>query len=223
MTYDNNTETWFACSENIIGSNGDETYPEASKPRIWPMKLNFTSASFEFVRQEGDEAVVVAVDPTPGTSTSKSTLKLEDIAAVPTYDPLLQDIWLVSEAHSRLMKTNIFLSKDFGAPDLSSFDPDTYSNSRLVRIDGISGGIIEEVALPNFTQWDGNYNWDGRYVKYWFSQRHYLFLVYNTIKYEHALIIINLDCFFLFVRLSYSYQKVNASEIVHSKEPSHWH
>ena len=86
-------------------------------------------------------------------------LKLEDIAVVPNTN----HVWLVSEAHSQLVQTNVFLSKDFGTPDLSSFDPETYSTSRLIRVDARTGSILEEAVLPEFSQWDGEYSWDARY------------------------------------------------------------
>jgi hypothetical protein len=118
------------------------------------MQLDFTNGTVDFVTDEA-----VTIDPS-------NALKLEDIAAVPNtnihLDPLERDVWLVSEANSHLIKTNVFLSKDFGAPDLSTFDSDTFSNSRLIRVDARTGVILEEVELPDFTQWDQDFNWDGK-------------------------------------------------------------
>jgi hypothetical protein len=63
----------------------------------------------------------------------------------------------LSEANSHLATTNKFFSKDFGAPDLSTFDPVTYETS-LVRVDGITGTIVEKASVPDFAQWDGTYD-----------------------------------------------------------------
>ena len=36
----------------------------------------------------------------------------------------------------------------------------TYETSRLVRVDGITGAIVETASVPDFAQWDGTYDWD---------------------------------------------------------------
>lgn len=153
MTFDVTNSKWFACSENIVGSKGDDEYPDTSLPRIWSLDLDFATGSVNFINDSKDDAVIT-VNPS-------QKLKLEDIAIVPDTN----HVWLASEAHSHLVQTNVFLSKDFGAPDLSSFDPETYSTSRLIRVDVNTGTILEEMSLPEFAQWDQEYNWDARYVK----------------------------------------------------------
>ena len=117
------------------------------------MTLNFDAGSIEFLREKA-----VMVDPSTG-------LKLEDLALVPTdlvnsLDPLDRDVWLASEAHSNIAKTSKFLSKDFGTPDLSSFDRETFSHSRLIRVNAATGDILEEATLPAFTQWNLEYDWE---------------------------------------------------------------
>ena len=154
LSYNEDIDTWTVCSENIIGFGSDDEYPDISLPRLYHLKLNFTSGSVSFTTDKA-----ITVNP-------PDKLKLEDIAAVPNTnigeESLERDMWLVSEANSHLAKTNIFLSKDFGVPDLSSFDPDTYSTSRLIRVDAKTGVILEEATLPDFSQWDQEYDWDGR-------------------------------------------------------------
>ena len=158
ISYNEDIDTWTVCSESIIGTepNNDATL---SLPRLYHMKLNFTSGSVSFITNEA-----VTVNPS-------DTLKLEDIATVPntafgntfeSNDPMEGDSWLVSEANSHLVKTNVFLSKDFGAPDMASFDRPTFSTSRLIRVDTRTGHILEEAALPDFSKWDKTYNWDAR-------------------------------------------------------------
>ena len=154
MSYNELSNTWTVCSENIVGSVDNDQYSDASLPRIYHLALDFQSGMVEFITDEP-----VMVNPS-------ESLKLEDIVAVPDtnlgLDPLDKDVWLVSEGNSHLVETNIFLSKDFGPPDLSSFDPNTYSNSRLIRVNARTGIILEEGNLPNYTQWDQDYNWDGK-------------------------------------------------------------
>lgn len=93
-------------------------------------------------------------------------LKLEGLAIVPEnrfagfIDPIDKDIWLASESHSNLVTTSKFLSKDFGPPDLSSFDRDTFYSSRLVRVNGATGDILEEAILPPFLSWNLEYDWE---------------------------------------------------------------
>jgi hypothetical protein len=118
------------------------------------MKLDFEDASVQFIL---DEPIVVRPD---------TGLKLEGLAIVAEdgfssfIDPIDKDIWLASESHSHLAKTSKFLSKDFGPPDLSSFDRETFSSSRLVRVNGATGDILEEATLPPFVLWDLEYDWE---------------------------------------------------------------
>ena len=118
------------------------------------MKLDFDNGDIEFILDQP-----VTVQPHHG-------LKLEDMALVPTtfsssrLDPLDRDVWLASESHSDLVRTSKFLSKDFGPPDLNSFNPDSLVDSRLVRVNAATGDILEEAILPDFTQWDMDYQWD---------------------------------------------------------------
>ena len=160
LTYHSEIDTWTATSALYPGSSLDEKYPGATTPRFYHMKLDFDAPSIEFVS-----------DPIPvrdfdiGSSAS-SSLKLEDAAAFPepalssTSSPLEKDLWLASEGNSYLTSTNVFFSKDFGSPDLNTFDPDTYSVSRLFRVDAISGNILEDAIIPPFAQWDGHYDWE---------------------------------------------------------------
>lgn len=192
MTFDETSKKWFACSENIVGSKVDDKYPDASLPRIWSLDLDFTTGSVNPTNDSGEDDVIT-VNPS-------EKLKLEDIAIVPNTN----HVWLASEAHSHLVQTNVFLSKDFGAPDLSSFDPETYSTSRLIRVDVNTGMILEEVPLPEFAQWDQEYNWDARYVK---KRIFCVFIICEEKSNSFPRIISIL---------------VNASVIVHSREHMHY-
>lgn len=152
LVFHNISKTWTVCAENIPGSTSNEDYPLASSPRLYHMNLDFESGSADFLEE------VVTVQPSKG-------LKLEDIAFAPSHslfssDPSSLNFWLVSESNSDLPKTNKFLSKDFGAPDLSSFDPDTLTLSRLIRVNGGSGAILEEAKVPEFAHWDFEYDWE---------------------------------------------------------------
>lgn len=153
LTYDKDTNIWTASSENIPGSIVSEKYPISSIPRIYHMMLDFQTGSIVFVNNEGP----ILINPMEG-------LKIEDIAmASKTFgnDSNEKEFWLVSEANSHLVKTSTFFSKDFGAPDLSTYDPDTFVTSRLVRVDGNTGVILEEAHIPDFAQWDQHHDWDG--------------------------------------------------------------
>ena len=152
LTYDKYTNIWTASAENIPGSPVSERYPISSIPRIYHLMLDFQTGSIVFVNKEGPILV------TPGKG-----LKIEDIAmASKTFgnNSNEKQFWLVSEANSHLVKTTTFFSKDFGAPDLSTYDPETFVTSRLVRVDGNTGVIMEEAHIPEFAQWDQNYDWD---------------------------------------------------------------
>ena len=124
-------------------------------PRFYQMKLDFfdKEAPIEFLLEE---PVFVQTD---------IGLKFEDLAIAPESDindtsySGSRDIWLASESHSHLATTSKFLSKDFGPPDLSSFDRQTFAPSRLVRVDGATGEILEEATLPPYVYWDLEYDW----------------------------------------------------------------
>lgn len=151
LTYHRDIDIWTASSENIIGTKLDIKYPVASVPRLYHMKLDFNASTVEFLFDEP-----VFIEPSDG-------LKIEDMDSLPVQigiDPLERDIWLVSEANSKLSTTNIFLSKDFGSPDLNTFDPDTFSTSRLIRVDSVTGVVYEEAVVPSFAQWDRTYDWE---------------------------------------------------------------
>ena len=159
-------DLWTGVSENIPGSGNDleDRYPLTSLPRLHHMKLDFDKGTVEFLND-----YQTIIDHADG-------LKIEDMALVPPstdvtandsfangqwfHDLTQQDAWLVSEANSRLVETNQFLSKDFGAPDLSSFDSETFTTSRLVRVDIATGEILEEADIPDFAQWDQSYDWE---------------------------------------------------------------
>jgi hypothetical protein len=155
LAYDGDEEVWTVCADYSVGSSVGEAYPEAALPRLFHMKLDFESSSVDFV---GNGAVFVS--PPEG-------LKVEDIAFVSAgtatlgqEDTLSRDTWLVSEANSNLVKTHAFLSKDYGPPDLNSFDPETFATSRLLRVDSATGTVLEEASVPAFAQWNREYNWD---------------------------------------------------------------
>jgi len=117
------------------------------------MKLDFNSGSIDFVLD-----AAIFVQPSTG-------LKLEDLALVPEdsftrLDPLDRDVWLASESHSHHAKTSKFFSQDFGPPDLSSFDRDTFSTSRLIRVNAATGEILEHAKIPAFALWDMEYDWE---------------------------------------------------------------
>jgi len=149
LSYDKDTQIWSAPSENIPGYSLDDQFPLVSVPRIYNMKLDFDEGSIEFVG-------VTFVEPPDG-------LKLEGIATRTTAGEGAssnKEFWLVSETNSRLVKTAAFFSKDFGAPDLSTFDPETLAPSRLLKVDGRTGAILEEANIPDFASWDRNHSWD---------------------------------------------------------------
>jgi len=154
LAYDSRENLWSASCENIASAShiNNDSDVTISLPRLYHMNLNFEDASIEFLT---DEPIIV--QPSTG-------LKLEGLAIVPnqtrSINPIEKDIWLVSESHSYLAKTSKFLSKDYGPTDLTSFDPETFSSSRLVRVDGSSGEILEEVTLPSNVLWDLEYDWE---------------------------------------------------------------
>ena len=111
------------------------------------MKLDFDDGDIEFVL---DQPVVVQ---------PYQDLKLEDMALVPASQSRL-DAWFASETHSNLVRTSAFFSKDFGLTDLSSYDPDSLTDSRLVRASATTGEIFEEAVLPDFVHWNMEYDWD---------------------------------------------------------------
>ncbi len=165
LTYHPEIDTWTATSETYVGGSLDDEYPGASTPRFYHMKLDFYAASVEFI---SDPIFIVDTNKS-STSTTRSlssSLKLEDAAAYPepalssASTPLEKDLWLASEGNSHLASTNVFFSKDFGPPDLNTFDPETFSPSRLFRVDAASGEVLEEVNMPSFAQWDGHYDWE---------------------------------------------------------------
>ena len=117
------------------------------------MTLHFDAGYIEFLCKKS-----AMVDPSTG-------LKIEYLAFVPTdlvnsLEPLDRDVWLVSEAHSNISKTSKFLSKDFETSDLSSFDRETFSHSRLIRANAATADMLEQGTLPAFTQWKQEYNWE---------------------------------------------------------------
>ena len=126
------------------------------------MNLDFERGTVEFINDY--QAIA---EPSNG-------LKIEDNALIPNhanettfthgdqlfYDLAQDDAWLVSEANSRLVKTNAFLSKGSRALDLSFFDPGTFSTSRLIRVDLSTGAVLEEAEVPHFAQWDQTYDWE---------------------------------------------------------------
>ena len=151
LTFDENTNIWTASAENLPGSHIDAEFPLASTPRIYHMILDFQAGSIDFVKNG-----TILINPGNG-------LKIEDIAKAPDSvekRSLEKQFWLVSEANSHLVRTTTFFSKNFGPPDLSTYDPDTFVTSRLVRIDGNTGKILEEAHVPDFAQWNQDHNWD---------------------------------------------------------------
>lgn len=160
LSYNRDSDTWTASSENIVGSSIEDEFPITSLPRIYHMKLDFETGTVDF--PEGTTPILV--DPTDG-------LKLEDLDLAPLSQASesnettksARDFWVVSEAHSDLVNTIQFFSKDFGAPDLSTYDPESFTTSRLVRIDGTSGAIVETAIVPDFAQWEPQvYDWDSK-------------------------------------------------------------
>ena len=149
LTYDETNDIWTCVTENIPGSPISHDYPKTSIPRLFHMKLDFENGTLDI---QYDTSVEIS---------STNGLKLEDISLIPYPSPTSNiDFWVVSEANSHLVKTNTFFGKDFSAPDLSTFDPSTYSVSRLIRVDGATGSIKEEASVPSFAQWDRSYYWD---------------------------------------------------------------
>lgn len=145
LAYDDDRDIWTCSTENIPGTDVSNQYPETALPRLHKLHLDFTTGEIEI------ESTVV-VKPHEG-------LKLEDIALAPPSLSEEPEFWLVSEANSNLVKTNQYFTKDFGTPDLSTFDPETFETSRLLRVNR-NGTIIEDVEVPDFSQWDGHYDWD---------------------------------------------------------------
>ncbi len=147
IAYNEREDIWTCSAENIVGTSQDAEYSLASKPRLYHLRLNFTQGIFKHDRN------LTMINPGDG-------LKLEDL------DKIVMDknsnetfFWLASEANSDLIKTSKYLSKDFGSPDLSSFDPESFFTSRLVRVNE-DGRILEEAIVPDFAQWDLRYDWD---------------------------------------------------------------
>ena len=146
LTYDQATNIWTVASESILGSSISNDNPMAAVPRIYHMKLDFSSGSIDFL----DGPIII--NPSTG-------LKIEDIELAPQDDDR-KSFWIVSEGNSQIVNTVTFFSKDFGTPDLSSFDPGIYVSSRILRVDGVTGDILEEASIPSFAQWDKKYDWD---------------------------------------------------------------
>jgi len=152
LSYEPLTNTWTTSSENIAGVI-DDLYPGVSLPKLNHMELDFNSGTITYINSEP-----VVVNPSNG-------LKLEDIASIPLTERSdeffkQKDFWLVSEANSDVVKTNTFLSKNFGAPDLNTFDTETFITSRLIRVDAMTGDILEEATIPDFAQWNMEYDWE---------------------------------------------------------------
>ena len=157
LCYDSAHNRWSTSSENIgsATSNLDDE-EDLALPRIYHMNLDFQDGSIEFIFNEP-----IVVQP-------KEFLKLEDLAIVPNDSDSVgnntnlfgQNIWLASESHSHEVQTSRFFSRDFGPTDLTSFDRDTFSSSRLVRIDGATGEILEEAPLPAYVFWDTEFEWE---------------------------------------------------------------
>ncbi|GFH44718.1 hypothetical protein CTEN210_01192 [Chaetoceros tenuissimus] len=152
LSYEPLTNTWTTSSENIPGVI-DDLYPGVSLPKLNHMELDFETGKVTYINSEP-----IVVNPSNG-------LKLEDIASIPLKEKSdeffrSKDFWLVSEANSDIVKTNTFLSKNFGAPDLNSFDTETFVTSRLIRVDAMTGDILEEATIPDFAQWNMEYDWE---------------------------------------------------------------
>eukprot|EP00984_Skeletonema_dohrnii_P027963 scaffold17726_cov135-Skeletonema_dohrnii-CCMP3373.AAC.4 len=100
----------------------------------------------------------VAIEPGGG-------LKAEGIVRVPCSESDGADEsgeaehWVVSEANSNTQLTNSYFTKNFGNPDINTFSPDSFTNSRFIRV-ASNGTLKEEIALPAFMLWDGEYHYD---------------------------------------------------------------
>jgi len=145
LSYDPASQVWSAVAEEMRGTEASMAHPATADPRLYSLKLDFDSGSLAVA-----EPPVVRLRPGAG-------LKLEDIAG-PNPDG---SFWVVSEANSHLRAVSQLVSKNLlAAPDLSTFDPDTFENSRLVRVRAEDGTVLEDVMLPDFVRWDARFSWD---------------------------------------------------------------
>lgn len=143
-------------------------------PRMYYAFLDFDAGSIDF-SHEGP-VIIKPTDSlkvedlafvTMSSSKINSTRDGNNIFSVPLAgdydsDKISQErsIWVVSESHSNIAETLKFFSKDYGPPDLSSYDPNTYAPSRLLRVSSVTGEVLEEVHTPDNYYWDRKYNWD---------------------------------------------------------------
>ena len=158
IDYDEATGIWTGVTEGNPGAlKSGRVAVEVEAPKIFQFTVEF-ERYFNETSPRGTVDVVSSVDINPGDG-----LKAEGILKIPStcVDATADDIefWVVSEANSNVQLTNSYFSKNFGNPDINTYNPATFRNSRFIRV-GSDGTLNEEIALPEFMLWDGQYYYD---------------------------------------------------------------
>ena len=128
-------------------------------PKIFEFEVNW-ERYYNNTSPRGTVEILKSVSIEPGGG-----LKAEGIVRVPcgkndgADEPAEAEHWVVSEANSNTQLTNSYFTKNFGNPDINTFSPDTFTNSRFIRV-ASNGTLKEEIALPDFMLWDGEYHYD---------------------------------------------------------------
>lgn len=142
LWYDKDTEIWAGISE---GNPGAGLQKNIEEPKLFTFLVNWLLEESQNETSAGGTLDIQSKDAvTPGDG-----LKAEGITRVPCTDGSDFQFWLVSEANSNTAETNSYFSKNFGHPDLNTFEPNSVRNSRFIRV-GSNGTLLEEVAIPEF-------------------------------------------------------------------------
>lgn len=158
IVYEEATDTWTGMNE---GNPGVGFQTSVELPRIYKYKVQW-ERYFNETSPRGTIDIISKANINPGDG-----LKAEGIVKVPcnTYTSssldFAPDYFIVSESNSNTQRSSSYFTKNFGHPDVNTFVPDSFRNSRFLRV-GSNGEEKEEITLPDFMLWDGQYNWDPR-------------------------------------------------------------
>jgi hypothetical protein len=153
ITYDASSNIWTGMNE---GNPGAGFQLEVEIPRIFQFMVNWENYEGESSPTRGTVDIISRAFVEPGDG-----LKCEGIVEVPCANKslVIPDYWIVSESNSNTQRSSSYFTKNFGHPDLNTFVPESLRDSRFIRV-GADGKLKEEIALPDFMLWDGEYNWD---------------------------------------------------------------
>lgn len=152
ITYDKSTDLWIGVSEGNLGVGNDLPVGD---PIIFTFKVDWEL----YEGEDSPRGSITIVDSS--VIKPRDGLKCEGIVAVPCADGVTNstDYWIVSESNSNTELTASYFSKNFGHPDLNTFVPGSFENSKFVRV-GANGEVKEDIDLPEWIISDGAYQWD---------------------------------------------------------------